>query len=179
MRAALDWVFRQEPRPDFLIQAGFAGALHESMAIGKILQATEVVDATGRTWPVPFPIKPADTITGRLLTMPRLIGDPVEKASLGKQYAALAVDMETSAFAEVCSRHNVSFACLRAISDEVHTALSPRLLKLLSGANASWWRMLLGLLTSPRLIGECWRLAKHTRIAADRLGEVLRDMISE
>jgi adenosylhomocysteine nucleosidase len=178
MRTAMEWLCRQEPRPDFLIQAGFAGALHESMTVGRVLAATEVVDTGGRTWPVPS-VRTAhvDVTPGRLITVARLVGDPAAKIALAQKHEALAVDMESAAFVDVCSQQNVAFACVRAISDDVHTALSPRLVRLLSGPSVSWWRFLLAILTGPRLIGECLRLARDTRLASDRLGQTLREVI--
>jgi adenosylhomocysteine nucleosidase len=178
MRTALEWLFLHEPQPDFLVQAGFAGALHESMPVGKILAATEIVDTGGRNWQVPsVPAGHAAVTPGRLVTVPRLVGEPAEKATLARKHDALAIDMESAAFADVCTQHQLPFACVRAISDDVHTALSPRLVKLLSGASVSWWRFALAIVSGPRLIGECMRLARDTRLASEKLGDFLSEVI--
>jgi hypothetical protein len=81
--------------------------------------------------------------------------------------------METATVARFCSRHSVPFCCLRAISDEVQTSLSPRLATLLSGGRVSLLRVLTTVIVSPRLVGELWSLARHTRSAAVQLGNAL------
>ena len=101
--------------------------------------------------------------------MPELVGAPREKQRLGRQYQAVAVDMESAVTARLCAQHNVPFACLRVISDDWETALSPQLIDLLRQGRVSIPRLAAKVLRHPSLIGELWRLAGQTRSAARQL----------
>jgi nucleoside phosphorylase len=177
MESALRWClskpcFGDSPyRPRLLVSVGFSGALQPEQRVGDLVLATEVVDQQGKCWPA---LRPAawvnrDIAAGRLLTMPELVGDPQEKQRLGRQYQALAVDMESAVAARLCHQHKVPFACLRVISDDWQTALSPHLVELLRQERVSPARLAGRVLRHPKLIGELWRLARQTRRASRRL----------
>lgn len=172
-RAALDWLFAAYA-PRCVITAGFAGALDPSLRVGDLVHAAEVVAADQRVWPLSVGRRPTH---GRLLTLGRLVGDPAEKRLLGQQYQALAVDMESAVVAAECAKRTVPCASVRAVSDDAQTGLSPRLTELLSAERVSWWRFALAMITSPRLIGECLRLSKATRLAAERLAGALQELL--
>jgi adenosylhomocysteine nucleosidase len=187
--AALQWLLsapllENVPyRPRLVLSAGFSGALHEHFQIGDIILATEVVDADGTRWPTTWPGELTGAWRpplhrGRLLAMPQLVAYPDEKRTLGQKHDAVAVDMETAAVARLCSRHAVPFACVRAISDRVDTALSPQLAELLKGGRASPVRVLTALLRRPRLAKELWRLERDTRVAARQLGTALGELLT-
>jgi nucleoside phosphorylase len=182
MEAALNWVFADPMvgaghyRPQVIVSGGFSGALQDGLRVGDVILASETVDLEGHLWPVTWPGATqanAHWIRGRLLTVPRLIGEPAEKRRLGSMHAALAVDMETATVAQRCSARSVPFGCVRAISDDILTRLSPRLVALLSAGRASSLRILAALISSPRLAGDLWRLARDTRLAGQRLAEAL------
>jgi adenosylhomocysteine nucleosidase len=189
-QAALEWLLAQPVlgnvpyRPKVILSAGFSGALHDNYQIGDILLATEVVDAEGRHWPVTWPAElPAGEWQpplhrGRLLTAAQLVGSPDQKRALGRQHEAAAVDMEGAVVARLCSRHGIPFGCVRAISDDVHTALSTQVVALLSRGRVSLLRLSAALATSPGLTRELWRLAKQTRLAADQLAKALGELLT-
>jgi adenosylhomocysteine nucleosidase len=158
-------------RPRLVVSVGFSGALQPEQRVGDLVQATEVVDSQGKCWPASLPAAWADReiAAGRLLTVPELISDPQEKQRLGRQYEALAVDMESAVAARLCHQHQVPFACLRVISDDWQTSLSPHLTKLLRHGHVSLPRLASHVLRYPPLIGELWRLAGQTRQASRRL----------
>jgi adenosylhomocysteine nucleosidase len=185
MEAALAGLFGKRPlrhagyQPQFVVSAGFSGALREGISVGDVILSTELVDEAGGCWPATWPPKDFawDGARGRLLTVSRLVSTPAEKQALGLKYAALAADMESAIAARICSRHGVPFGCVRAISDDAQTALSPRLVGLLSGGRVSPLRVLVALAASPRLTVELWRLARHTRLAATRLADALTHLL--
>ncbi len=186
MEAALHWClsgprFGAMPyRPRLLISAGFSGALQPELRIGDLVMATEVVDSQGNRYPAfrPASLAEYDISVGRLLTMPELIGDPQEKQRLGRQYNALAVDMESAIAARFCQEYNVPFACLRVISDDWRTALSPHLVELLRQGRVSLPRLAVQVLRHPGLIGELGRLARQTRRASRKLMGPLSTVIT-
>jgi nucleoside phosphorylase len=107
--------------------------------------------------------------TGRLLTVPELVGDPREKQRLGERYKALAVDMETAVVARLCQEHDTPLLCLRVISDDLNAPLSPHLVELLRRGRVAPPRLVGTILRHPSLIRELWRLAGQTRFAARQL----------
>jgi hypothetical protein len=170
--------------PKVVISAGFAGSLQHDLKVGDLILATEVIDGQGHTWPVPWPGPlPAGEWRpplrrGRLLTTNHLVAQPEEKRALGCQHQALAVDMESAAVADFCSRKEIPFGCLRAISDPVDAPLSPKLISFLSGERISWPRLIVALLGSPTLTRELWRLKKATRSAGEKLGQGLGELLT-
>jgi adenosylhomocysteine nucleosidase len=188
--AALTWLLGQPMlekvpyRPRVVLSAGFAGALQPGFQVGDILLATEVADHHGNCWPATWPgeLPPGEwwppLHRGRLLTVAHLVGRPEEKQVLGRQYEAAAVDMETASVARLCGDHGVPLGCVRAISDDVQTGLSPRLLSLLADSRVSPRRVLTALAAAPGLVGELWRLARHTRKAARQLALALGELLT-
>jgi hypothetical protein len=186
---ALCWL-RQGPSfegkrlgPAVIISAGFAGALQEGLTPGDLVWGTEIADAAGQPWKTSWHDQEFinDSIahrSGRLLAMTRLVGRPEEKRFLGARYGALAVDMESAAVARFCTEHSIPFACLRAISDDVESRLSPRLVALLSGGRVSILKAGRALAASPCLARDALRLARHTRRAARQLGKGMLSLLS-
>ncbi len=186
---ALDWLLDGPSmgnvpyRPRVVISAGFSGALDKERKVGDVILATEVADVSGNRWPATWPAElPAGEWRpplhqGRIVTAPGL-ASPREKESLGKQHEALAVDMESAAIARACTKRGVPFGCVRVISDELSTPLSPLLLSLLSTGGVSIPRLVLALVRSPGLTGQLWRLSQQTRYAADQLSKALGELLT-
>ena len=173
---ALDWLLARPTadRPSRLLFAGFAGSLSPEMRVGDVLIAADVVDGRGQRWPTTWP----DSRQGRLLTADRLIATAAEKREFGERYMAQAVDMESAAFARRCVAAGLPFACVRAISDDVDTPLSPELVPLLAGGTVSPWRVAATLARHPGLLPELLRLARHTKHAARQLGAVVAELVT-
>ena len=187
---ALDWLlarptFDNVPYlPKMIVFAGFAGALTDALHVGDVILAEEIRDTHGNrwrtTWPDPRPEgRWTPTLSsGCLLTMDNLITTVEEKGRLGRQYGANAVEMESAVFAARCTEAGIPFACVRAISDEVTTPLSPALTSLLSGGTVSPWRLLSALLRHPFMIGELLRLGRDTKRASQQLGAALGELLT-
>lgn len=145
----------RDSSPPRVVAAGFCGALLPSLRVGDVV------------------------CSPRILTVDHLVADPAEKRRLAERHQAEAVDMESAAVAEVCEAHGVPFRAVRAVSDTVDTALSPELVRLLSGGNVSPWRVLAALARRPSLLGEFRRLARDTRTAARSLAVALVEVVCE
>jgi adenosylhomocysteine nucleosidase len=121
--------------PQWVISAGFAGALVEDVRRGHMLMASEVVKAEAAPLSIGLTINPAGTPglhVGRLVTVDKLIRTRQAKELLGTQHQAIACDMETYAIAEVCRRKNVRFLSVRIISDALADELPKEVERLLS-----------------------------------------------
>ncbi len=166
-------------RPRLLVSVGFSGSLQPRQRVGDLVMATEVVDLQGQRWPAVCPavLVSSGIAAGRLLTVPELVSDPRDKQKLGRQQDALAVDMESAVAARLCYQHDVPFACLRVISDDWQTPLSPHLVELLRHERVSIPRLAGQVLRLPKLIGELWRLARQTRYASRRLLDPLSAVV--
>src|SRR5262245_48068489 len=143
-RRALAWLAEEHlrGRPVAVVAAGFAGGLRPQRRVGGVVSAREVGDEQGRAWPTGL-FAGADA---RVLTVGRLVGEPAEKRRLGQAFDADVADMESAALAEDCARRGLPFGCVRAVSDDVDTTLSPRLLGLVEGAGVSATAVLTGVL---------------------------------
>lgn len=183
MEKALTWLLSGPQidgvayRPRLVMSAGFSGAVVSSLHVGDLILGDYVCDGAGvrrcATWPTVATSYPR----GRLLTVSKIVGSPVEKRRLGERSGAIAVDMETAAVADLCDKAGVPFGCLRAISDDVDTYLSENLLALLQGCGVSAARLLAAVMRRPSLIAELLRLAAHTRLAARRLAVALEELL--
>ena len=101
---------------EYLISAGFAGALEKDLRVGHLLVSENFSDQELLGSPK---LKLADesTFLGKLLTVPRMIESVRDRENLSKKHGAAAVDMETEVIAELCRAHNLPLLSIRAISD--------------------------------------------------------------
>jgi adenosylhomocysteine nucleosidase len=169
-------------RPQWVVSAGFAGALDERLKQGDILMADSIVDTDGRQLAIDFKMSPGPRLhVGRLLTVDRVIADPDEKRSLGTQHRALAVDMETLAVADVCSREKVRFLSVRVIIDEVDRTL-PRDIDLLVKKKSTAGRLGAAagaIVRRPSSIKDMWQLKEDALVASERLAKFLVGIVEQ
>jgi adenosylhomocysteine nucleosidase len=173
--------------PRWVISAGFAGGLHESLAQGDILVPDQIVDASGRQLEIDFKLDREATAAqrhlhvGRLLTAERVICDPREKQALGETHAALAVDMESIAVAQVCRKAKTQFLAVRIISDAVGHELPKDIDHLVKqrsmagrlGAAAG------AIVRRPSSVKDMWQLKEDALVASERLAKFLVGIIAQ
>jgi len=99
---------------DYLISAGFAGALNDELQLGDLLLAKNfsTLRLEENFSLSTLPIHIAD-----LLTVPALIDSSEERNKLALTSGAVAVDMETEFIARGCAAHAIPVLSLRVISD--------------------------------------------------------------
>ena len=187
---ALKWLFGKPQlgvvpyRPLLVISAGFAGSLHAERRVGDIILANEVVDADRRSWRTTWPEKLPEgdwqppLHRGRLLTIGQIVATPEAKRLLAEKHEAVAVDMESAMVARWCADRSVPLACMRAISDDFDTSLSPSLAGLLRDGRVDALRLVGSVLIRPWIIGELWRLARQTTYAGQQLGKALGELLT-
>ncbi|HVF72552.1 MAG TPA: hypothetical protein VM940_13170 [Chthoniobacterales bacterium] len=119
-REQMEIILRRE-RFQYLISAGFAGALEKELRVGNVLvsdnYSTPELLASPR-----LQLDDEGTFLGKLLTVPRIVESEAERADLANKTGAVAIDMETEIIAEVCAAHQLPILSVRAISD---TAAEP------------------------------------------------------
>lgn len=131
-------------RPDYLICAGFAGALDDRLRVGDLLVATnysasELVarcrDQCRESFQFadhPMPSHNLSSVDhrnapciffGSLTSHVTVVETRAAKADLALQTGALGVDMETDAVAAECARVSIPLLAMRVISDAAATNL--------------------------------------------------------
>ncbi|MBY0507448.1 MAG: hypothetical protein K2X03_26275 [Bryobacteraceae bacterium] len=96
---------------DLLISTGTCGALDPSLALGDI-----VVDPRGQQPRTALAFR-----SGLIVSQDRVASTAAEKQSLSQQ--GLAVEMESAAVRDVAGRHQLPFACIKAVSDSAGQSL--------------------------------------------------------
>jgi hypothetical protein len=96
-----------------LVSFGLAGALHDGLRIGEVLDATRVVDATGATLWEGSPLGVRGARAATVLASDTLVHDAAERRRLHESSGADAVDMESGVLAASGRLAGV----VRAISD--------------------------------------------------------------
>ncbi len=135
--------------PDVIINSGVAGALSVDVTVGDIVIATAAVqhdfdstafgepkgtlellgkkmielpadeDFSAKLFEAAKKLDDTRAFRGIIATGDKFVADSDERLSIGKEFSALACEMEGGAMAQVCVRAGVPFAILRSISDDI------------------------------------------------------------
>lgn len=170
--------------PKWIISVGFSGALVDGLNVGDLVVANSVVDQNGEQ---PYQISsqmPADPErgrhVGRLCTTDHIVHTVAEKRTLAASTNAIAVDMESWAVADVCSRHQTGFFAVRAISDDVHSDLPKEVLAILGPKGTIRAGALVGsLIKRPGSAKDLWAMRERAMTAAEHLGTFLTGVIQQ
>jgi adenosylhomocysteine nucleosidase len=170
--------FLHDQHFDYLISAGFAGALNDQLQPGDLLLAKNfsTVRPDGN-----FPLSSVPIHIGDLLTVPALINSGEDRNKLALTSGAVAVDMETEFIARACAAHRIPVLSLRVISD-TPKELFPAPMDVLFDIKRQQTQML-KLATYffahphrvPRLVQFTRRIARARTILADALADVVRN----
>lgn len=170
-------VLRRE-RYEYLISAGFAGALEKELRVGHILVAENYSSPKFLESPK-LDLGEAGTFLGRLATVPRMIESVAQRETLNKRTGAAAVDMETETIAELCAAHELPMLSVRAISD---TAAEPfpapaHVLFDLAKQKTDLFRLGTYLLTHPSAVGRLNAFRQRIGIARTALTQALENVL--
>ena len=171
-------------RPNWLISAGFGGALDLNLRRNDVVFASEVVDEDGVSLliDVAVPDDPANARVslGKLITVDRILRTAVEKAALRDRTGAAVVDMETAAVAALCGDRNVKFLAIRVISDEAGVDLPREIATILGRTGGYRIGAALGAIwRRPSSLKDMWALREHAVAAAERLSGVLLAILAK
>ncbi|MGZ4380835.1 MAG: phosphorylase family protein [Gaiellaceae bacterium] len=145
-----------------LVSFGLAGALHDGLSCGEVIDATRVVDPEGAVlWEGP-PLGVSGARAGTILAMDTIIDDPTERLRLHERTGADAADMESGARALTGRLAGV----VRAISDTPDRGLSGIEGAVGSEGRTDWGGLALAFARDPRGVV---RAATDARRALKRL----------
>jgi adenosylhomocysteine nucleosidase len=174
-------------RPKWVVSAGFAGGLNDSLRRGHIVMADEVANLAGERLAVGLNVDPQSLAemkglhVGRLLTVDSLLRHPAERRRLAEQHGAIACDMETFAVAGTCREQGIPLLAIRVISDAVDDQLPPEIERLLAqkslagklGAAAG------AVLNRFSAAKDLWKLREDALKASDRLAKFLVGVVEQ
>lgn len=166
LRAAVAGVGAREPLPDGrLVSFGVAGALHDGLSCGDVLDAVRVVDVDGATIWEGGPLGVAGAREVTMLAAGGVVDDAEGRRRLHERTGADAADMESG----VLARTGRLAGCLRAVSDTPSRPLGP-LAAAVDEQGSLRLRGLAGLAARPRASR---RALGDVRLALRRLREAV------
>jgi adenosylhomocysteine nucleosidase len=167
-----------------LVSWGMAGGLDPLLAAGTLVLPREVISSggarfvTAQEWRerVGAALAARQAVSaGSLLSCGEPIGAPAQKAAAFRTTAAVAVDMESFAVAEIAARHLLPFIAVRAIVDTAQDSLPPFLTAAAVAAGAVRGPQVVGaLLRAPGELSALLRLLRRYRAARGALLAVAR-----
>lgn len=169
-------ILLHKARPEFVITAGFAGAVAENLAVGDLILAENFSYPTLLNLAKEI-LRNRNARSVKLFTSASVINSTSERAEIARQSGAAAVDMETGAIVGVCSAHGVPVLSLRAISDTPRDPLPapPDLLFDIERQRTNYGRLFAYILREP---ASALRLLRFGQSIA-RVRKVLTDAIIE
>ena len=103
-------------RPDFIISAGFAGAVTRELHVGDLILAENFSDAQLIAQASQV-LSKANARRAKLFSSTSIVDSIDERSAIAHAFGAAAVDMETGGIAAACGAHDIRLISLRAISD--------------------------------------------------------------
>ncbi len=163
-----------------LVSWGMAGGLDPELPAGTICLPLNVISDEGASFEtnphwrslVDAAVGARGVVHGALLSRPRPLDSIANKASAFRSSAALAVDMESLAVADVAARHGLPFIAVRVIVDTAADELPQSVAAASRGGQVSIGRLLARLLRAPQDIPSLWRLSMRYRTAMRALEAV-------
>lgn len=166
--------------PVFLFSVGWAGALHEDLRAGDVIEATDILDtSTGERFGLGPQLDPATNDQQLLLTTQRVAARE-EKMQLAARYAgAQMVDMEAATLVRLALANGIPFRAIKAISDSLHEDL-PDLNPFISPLGQfQTVRFAMHAAARPRLWPVLSDFGKNASVAAKNLAATLSKTLDE
>ncbi len=174
-------------QPKWVVSTGFAGALSSDLRRGHIMMANQAVDTQGQQFDLGMRMEQAAIDSspglhvGTLLTIDHLVRTREERTRLGREYQAIACDMETTAVAQACQLAKRRLLSVRIISDALDDELPKEIEQLLEQKTlASKLGAAAGAIVSrPSSVKDMWKLQEQALKATDRLARFLTSLVSQ
>jgi purine-nucleoside phosphorylase len=105
--------FLENQQFDFLVSAGFAGALNHELQVNDLLVAKNFSTVD----PKHASLSNVSIYAANMLTVPALIDSGEERERIAQESGASAVDMETEFIARACAAQDIPLLAMRVITD--------------------------------------------------------------
>ena len=167
--------------PEWMISAGFSGALVPSIVQGDIVVGTSIRSHDGRELKidVKFEADPDSGLhAGPLLTGEKIVRTVTEKKLAATKSGCVAVDLESFSVADVCRESGQKFLAVRAISDDLTADLPAEALAIFAAQGYRRWGAVAGsLFRRPSSAQDLWELRNQAVRAAEALAAFLPKVI--
>ncbi len=158
--------FLNSEKPDMMLCCGLAGALRPDIQVGDLVVQSadpsleEQAGLALRARGIPYHVGPLVTVSAPVLA-------PAARRELAAKSGAIAVDMESQTIAALCRERGIPCMAMKGVSDGYEDDLTP----ILGGVDVIHIRRIaLSVLGLPWTWPLAARLARHSFIAANRLG---------
>ena len=157
--------------PGLLLTCGFAGGLKAELKGGDVIFETsnEAIRAK---------LAAAGAQPAKIICMDKIASTAAEKKKLRDETSADAAEMESGAIQIVCRERGVPCATVRVISDAANEDLPLDFNEFLTPEKkVDMSKLMLTVAKKPWKMGALMELQKKTKLAAERLSDVLMKMI--
>jgi nucleoside phosphorylase len=170
--------------PELVFTCGFAGGLNPDLELGDVVFEFAIRHSAFGIQPEPPDVgcheklAAAGAKPAKFFCADRIATTIAEKKKLRAETGADAVEMESAAIHAVCAEHGIPCATVRVISDPADEDL-PLDFNALARPDKSldFGRLTWAIARSPGKIGALLRLQQQTKLAAERLAEVLAKLL--
>ena len=177
-------------QPRAYVSAGYSGALNEDLKAGQLVigeSAFSAAHAGNAVYRSDVSLLKAalescgDCASGGLVTVPRTLVTDEEKRkaalSPGPSHSPLAADMESAGCARAAHEDGVPFIAIRAITDTFDEDMPVDFNPFIKDGRLCYPRLILHVLTHPWVIPGLMQLGRNSRLAAERLGEMVGKIV--
>jgi adenosylhomocysteine nucleosidase len=174
-KAAREYLKRNAPA--VLLTCGFAGGLDPGLNVGDVIFETAngdgEKDGSVRAKLIAAGAKPA-----KIFCADKIASTVAEKKKLRDETGADAAEMESGAVQSICREHGIPCVTVRVISDTADEDLPLDFNEFLTpDKKLDMGKLMLSVAKKPWKMGALMDLQKKTKLAAERLGEVLAKTI--
>lgn len=172
-----------------LISWGVAGATDSSLNSGDLIFAESVIAQnktfqTSTAWKnkllTYFQKSNIKVLSGDIASSREICASITDKNNLLHKTAAIAVDMESAAIAEIAMNHHLDFLVIRSIADKADTSIPEAVLNHTDHlGNPKILDFVLSCMLKPTQIREIAVLAKSYKMALKTLGSIAPDLKSQ
>lgn len=162
--------------PKLVLTCGFAGGLNPDLKVGDVV--FEPAGPAAHDQKMTEALLNAGAKPAKFFCADRIATTVAEKKALREQTGADAVEMESAAIHAVCAEKGIPCVTVRVISDTAHENL-PLDFNALAKPDKSlhFGKLALAIAKSPGKVPQLLGLQKKTRLAAQRLAEVLDQIL--
>jgi adenosylhomocysteine nucleosidase len=169
--------FLKEHTPSILFTCGFAGGLEPGLDVGDVVfgmaNGTGAQDESLHAKLIAAGAKPA-----KIFCADRIASTVVEKKKLREETGADAAEMESGAVQSVCRESGIACVTVRVISDAATEDLPLDFNEFLTpDKKLDMGQLMLSVAKKPWKMGALMELQRKTKLAAERLGEVLVKLV--
>jgi len=162
----------ENEKPNLVLTCGFAGGLRSGLKLGDVLCSAEKDSELERR------LKAAGASPGRFHCAKKIAVTSDQKRALRNETGADAVEMESGFICTICHERGFPAATVRVILDTAEEDLPLDFNELANKEQEmDYWKLTKALMKSPGKIGALLRLQKISQMAAQRLADVLIQVI--